>query len=160
MAKLMDPILPILSTWGSWAILLGSFGGQGIPKFCHTGLLKKLSVMTSASQVAAFFELLWSGPRALPCGHGHLPRISYDFLGASRVDGFQILHDSTLCCTARILILVCTWISKGAQNNGPYTAYTLYFGTLGHYFWPLSEVQVRSCRIYIIISSMAFSKGI
>ena len=30
MAKLMDPILPILVILGSWAILLGSFGGPGV----------------------------------------------------------------------------------------------------------------------------------
>ena len=29
MAKIMDPILPILSILGYWAILLGSFGGPG-----------------------------------------------------------------------------------------------------------------------------------
>ena len=30
MAKIMDPILPILSVLGCWAIILGSFGGPGI----------------------------------------------------------------------------------------------------------------------------------
>ena len=34
--------------------------------------------------------------------------------------------------TGRILS---TWTSKIAKNYGPYTAYTLYFGILGHYFW-------------------------
>ena len=29
MAKIMDPILPILSILGYWAIILGSFGGSG-----------------------------------------------------------------------------------------------------------------------------------
>ena len=29
MAKTMDPILPILSVLGYWAIILGSFGGPG-----------------------------------------------------------------------------------------------------------------------------------
>ena len=29
MAKIMDPILPILSILGYWAIVLGSFGGPG-----------------------------------------------------------------------------------------------------------------------------------
>ena len=29
MAKIMDPILPILSALGYWAIILGSFGGPG-----------------------------------------------------------------------------------------------------------------------------------
>ena len=29
MAKIMDPMLPILSILGYWAILLGSFGGPG-----------------------------------------------------------------------------------------------------------------------------------
>ena len=29
MAKTMDPILPILSILGYWAIILGSFGGPG-----------------------------------------------------------------------------------------------------------------------------------
>ena len=29
MAKIMDPILPILSVLGYWAIILGSFGGPG-----------------------------------------------------------------------------------------------------------------------------------
>ena len=29
MAKLMDPILPILSILGYWSIILGSFGGPG-----------------------------------------------------------------------------------------------------------------------------------
>ena len=29
MAKILDPILPILSIWGSWAIILGSFRGPG-----------------------------------------------------------------------------------------------------------------------------------
>ena len=29
MAKIMDPILPILSILGYWAIILGSFGGPG-----------------------------------------------------------------------------------------------------------------------------------
>ena len=31
MAKIMDPILPIQSTLGYWAMILGSFGGPGIP---------------------------------------------------------------------------------------------------------------------------------
>ena len=30
MSKTMDPILPILSVFGYWAILLGTFGGPGI----------------------------------------------------------------------------------------------------------------------------------
>ena len=30
MAKIMDPILPILFVLGYWAIILGSFGGPGI----------------------------------------------------------------------------------------------------------------------------------
>ena len=30
MAKTMDPILPILSILGYWAIILGSFGGPGL----------------------------------------------------------------------------------------------------------------------------------
>ena len=30
MAKRMDPILPVLSILGYWAIILGSFGGPGI----------------------------------------------------------------------------------------------------------------------------------
>ena len=30
MANIMDPILPIASIMGSWAIILGSFGGPGI----------------------------------------------------------------------------------------------------------------------------------
>ena len=30
MAEIMDPILPILSILGYWAIILGSFGGQGM----------------------------------------------------------------------------------------------------------------------------------
>ena len=30
MAKIMDPILPILSILGYWAIILGSFGGPVI----------------------------------------------------------------------------------------------------------------------------------
>ena len=29
MAKIMDPILPILSILGYWSIILGSFGGPG-----------------------------------------------------------------------------------------------------------------------------------
>ena len=29
MAKIMDPMLPILSILRSWAIILGSFGGPG-----------------------------------------------------------------------------------------------------------------------------------
>ena len=29
MAKIMDPILPILAILGYWAIILGSFGGPG-----------------------------------------------------------------------------------------------------------------------------------
>ena len=29
MAKIMDPILPILSVLGYWSIILGSFGGPG-----------------------------------------------------------------------------------------------------------------------------------
>ena len=29
MAKIMDPILPVLSIWGYWAIVLGFFGGSG-----------------------------------------------------------------------------------------------------------------------------------
>ena len=29
MAKIMDPLLPILSILGYWAIVLGSFGGPG-----------------------------------------------------------------------------------------------------------------------------------
>ena len=29
MGKIMDPILPILSILGYWAIILGSFGGPG-----------------------------------------------------------------------------------------------------------------------------------
>ena len=29
MAKIIDPILPILSLLGYWAIILGSFGGLG-----------------------------------------------------------------------------------------------------------------------------------
>ena len=29
MAKIMDPILPVLSILGYWAIILGSFGGPG-----------------------------------------------------------------------------------------------------------------------------------
>ena len=30
MAKIMDPILPILSILGYWAIIFGSFGGPGL----------------------------------------------------------------------------------------------------------------------------------
>ena len=30
MAKIMDPILPLLSILGYWAIILGSFGGPGL----------------------------------------------------------------------------------------------------------------------------------
>ena len=30
MAKIMDPMLPILSILGYWSIILGSFGGPGI----------------------------------------------------------------------------------------------------------------------------------
>ena len=30
MAKIMDPILPILSMLGNWSIILGSFGGPGM----------------------------------------------------------------------------------------------------------------------------------
>ena len=30
MAKIMDPILPIFSILGYWAIILGSFGGPGL----------------------------------------------------------------------------------------------------------------------------------
>ena len=30
MAKIMDPILPILSFLGYWSIILGSFGGPGM----------------------------------------------------------------------------------------------------------------------------------
>ena len=30
MAKIMDPILPILSILEYWAIILGSFGGPGL----------------------------------------------------------------------------------------------------------------------------------
>ena len=29
MAKILDPILPVLSMLGYWAIILGSFGGPG-----------------------------------------------------------------------------------------------------------------------------------
>ena len=29
MAKIMDPVLPLLSFLGYWAIILGSFGGPG-----------------------------------------------------------------------------------------------------------------------------------
>ena len=32
MAKIMDPILPLLSILGYWAIILGSFGGPGRPR--------------------------------------------------------------------------------------------------------------------------------
>ena len=31
MAKIMDPVLPILSILGYWSIILGSFGGLGRP---------------------------------------------------------------------------------------------------------------------------------
>ena len=34
MAKIMDPILTILSILGHWSIILGSFGGPGI---CTSG---------------------------------------------------------------------------------------------------------------------------
>ena len=34
MAKIMDPILPLLSILGYWAIVLGSFGGPGIHIIC------------------------------------------------------------------------------------------------------------------------------
>ena len=34
MAKIMDPILPILSILGYWAIILGSFGGPGTCALC------------------------------------------------------------------------------------------------------------------------------
>ena len=30
MAKIMDPIMPILSILGNWAIILGFFGGPGM----------------------------------------------------------------------------------------------------------------------------------
>ena len=33
MAKIMDPILPILSILGYWAVVLGSFGGSGVQLF-------------------------------------------------------------------------------------------------------------------------------
>ena len=36
MAKTMDPILPILSLWGYWAIILGSLGGPGMLLMIHT----------------------------------------------------------------------------------------------------------------------------
>ena len=32
MAKIIDPILPVLSILGYWAIILGSFGGPGTKK--------------------------------------------------------------------------------------------------------------------------------
>ena len=35
MAKILDPILPILSILGYWAIILGSFGGPGKHEKCH-----------------------------------------------------------------------------------------------------------------------------
>ena len=35
MAKIIDPILPILSIFGYRAIILGSFGGSGKPKPLH-----------------------------------------------------------------------------------------------------------------------------
>ena len=37
MAKIMDPILPILSILGYWAIILGSFGGPGMNDFPQEG---------------------------------------------------------------------------------------------------------------------------
>ena len=36
MAKAMDPILPILSLLGYWAIILGSFGGPGLDMILST----------------------------------------------------------------------------------------------------------------------------
>ena len=35
MAKILDPIPPILSILGDWAILLGSFGGLGFLLSCR-----------------------------------------------------------------------------------------------------------------------------
>ena len=36
MAKIMDPILTILSVLGYWAIILGSFGGSRYVLYFHT----------------------------------------------------------------------------------------------------------------------------
>ena len=48
MAKIMDPILPILSVLRYWAIILGSFGGPGKENLaaranCLPGLLKTVN---------------------------------------------------------------------------------------------------------------------
>ena len=45
---------------------------------------------------------------------------------------------------------------QNGQNNGPYTAYTLYFGILGHYF----GLFWRSRYIYIYISMKLSLKAI
>ena len=39
MAKIMDPILPILSILGYWAVILGSFGGPGCSLLEGRGLI-------------------------------------------------------------------------------------------------------------------------
>ena len=41
MAKIMDPILPILSFLRYWAIILGSFGGPGKPLKPRKGILQR-----------------------------------------------------------------------------------------------------------------------
>ena len=45
MAKIMDPILTILSILGYWAIILGSFGGPGMYIICTVGYLDPQGLM-------------------------------------------------------------------------------------------------------------------
>ena len=52
MAKIMDPILPIVSILGYWAILLGSFGGLGSSNDALKSLEKLQATLTETPSPA------------------------------------------------------------------------------------------------------------
>ena len=60
MAQKMDPILPILSILGYWAIILGSFGGPGMCILCSTFLSSALLYSSLLSFVLLYSALLYS----------------------------------------------------------------------------------------------------
>ena len=75
----MDPILPILSSLGYWAIILGTFGGPGSSR-----VLSALTIKALTSKVATIYGLDHPVPqneRWLGC-----------VLGA-------FLEEVNLCCT-------------------------------------------------------------
>ena len=61
MAKIMDPILPILSILGYWAIILGSFGSPGTLKIAVVSYTSRISQNDSGGYVGPLSQLQAQG---------------------------------------------------------------------------------------------------